>query len=103
MPVTTGALHYTVIAQSLDEVQDTRNAPAVSMAQFLIERERMGLLPTISIYSDRGTERKAVRLLYMNAAALEIWREMGMHPTVVGAQARPSRTAELTFGVPYSE
>ncbi len=99
----TGAPRYTVIAQDLDEVQDTRNAPAVSMARFLIERERMGLLPTISIYSERGTDRKAVRILYMNAAALEIWKEMGMHPTVIGAQPRPSRTAELAFGVPFSE
>jgi len=98
-----GALNYTVIAQDAAELQDIQNAPAVSMARFLVEHGRMGLLPTISIYSERGTDRGNVRLLYMNAAALRIWKEMGMHPTEIGVQHRPARTAELAFGMPYSE
>ncbi len=101
--MTSVARHYTVITQDVDEVQDTKNAPAVSMALFLIERDRMGLLPTISIYSERGTDRKALRILYMNAAALRIWKEMGMHPTEIGSQPRPASSSELTFGVPFSE
>jgi hypothetical protein len=103
---TLGALklqNYTVIAQDVDEVQDIQNAPAVSMARFLVERERTGLLPTISIYSDRGTDRKTVRILCMNAAALHIWKEMGMRPTEIGVQHRPARTAFLAFGMPFSE
>jgi hypothetical protein len=98
-----GAPNYTVIAQDAAEVQDIQNAPPVSMARFLVEHGRLGLLPTISIYSERGTDRGNVRLLYMNAAALRIWKEMGMHPTEIGVQHRPARTAELAFGMPYSE
>jgi len=35
-------------------------------------------LPTISIYVERGNDATTVRLLYMNAAGLRIWKEMGM-------------------------
>jgi hypothetical protein len=97
------ALNYTVIAQNAAELQDIQNAPAVSMPRFLVEHGRMGLVPTISIYGERGTDRDKARLLYMNAAALRIWKEMGVHPTEIGVQHRPARTAELVFGMPYSE
>jgi hypothetical protein len=100
---TAGAQYYTVISQSVVEVQDLQNAPALSMARFLVERGQIGLLPTISIYGERGTNRDSIRLLYMNEPALRIWKEMGKHPTVIGAQHRPARTAELAFGMPYSE
>ena len=99
----TESLNYTVVAQNADEVNDIQNAPAVSMARFLAEHERMALLPTISIYAERGSDRTQVRLLYMNAAALRIWKEMGMHPTELGMRHRPARTATLAFGVPFSE
>jgi hypothetical protein len=98
-----GAHNYTVISQDAGELQDIQNAPAVSMARFLVDRGRLGLLPTISIYGERGTGRDSIRLLYMNEAALRIWKEMGKHPTVIGVQHRPSRSAELAFGMPYSE
>jgi hypothetical protein len=39
----------------------------------------------------------------MNAAAIQVWEEMGKTPRIIGAQFRPPRTALLTFGVPYSE
>jgi len=99
----TEALNYTVIAQDIAQVQDIRNAPAVSMAQFLVERGQIRLLPTISIYGERGPDRDKLRLFYMNATALRIWKEMGMQPTEIGAQHRPARTAQLVFGVPYSD
>lgn len=98
-----GALNYTVIAQDANEVQDIENAPAVSMARFLVEREQMKLLPAISIYAERGNDPRHVRLLYMNAVALRIWKEMGMHPTEIGAQHRPARTADLVLGMPFGE
>ena len=96
-------MNYTVVSQDATEVQDTRNAPAFSMARFLVERDKMGLLPTISIYAERGNDRNHVRVLYMNATALRVWKEMGMHPTEIGTQHRPARTAALVFGMPFSE
>jgi hypothetical protein len=39
----------------------------------------------------------------MNAVALRIWKEMGRHPTQIGMCHRPTRTAVLAFGMPFSE
>ena len=96
-------LNYTIVNQDADEVQDIQNAPAVSMARFLAERDRMELVPAISIYVERGSGRKCVRLLYMNAIALRVWKEMGMNPTEIGTRHRPTRTSVLAFGTPFSE
>ncbi len=97
------AMNYTVIAQSSDEVQDTQNAPAVSMGPYLIASDKTDLLTTLSIYSERGKSRDQLRLLYMNATALGVWREMGKQSHLVGKEHRPPQTALLTFGVPFSE
>lgn len=97
------AMNYTMIAQSADEVQDIQNAPSVSMGPYLIASEQTRLLTTLSIYSLRGSSREQVRLLYMNATALRIWRAMGKQARLVGVQHRPPNTALLTFGVPFSE
>jgi len=97
------SLNYEIVAQSAEEVQDTRNAPAVSMGPYLIESGQTRLLTTISIYSESGESREQVRLLYMNAVALEVWKAMGRKPSLIGRQYRPSRTALLAFGVPFSE
>lgn len=96
-------MNYTVVSQDSGEVQDIRNAPAISMARYLVERDQMTLLPTISIYAERGNDRSSMRLLYMNAAALRTWKEMGMHPKEIGRQHRPARTANLIYGMPFSE
>jgi hypothetical protein len=96
-------LNYCVVAQSAEEVQDTGNAPAVSMGPYLLSSGQTELLTRISIYSQRGESRAQVRLLYMNAEALLIWKAMGKHPCVIGAQHRPPRTALLTFGIPFSK
>ena len=96
-------MNYTVISQNVNEVRDTQNAPAFSMAQFLVERDQMALLPTISIYAQRGNDFSNARMLYMNATALRVWKEMGMQPTEIGTQHRPARTAVLAYGVPFSE
>jgi len=96
-------LNYQIVAQSAEEVQNTENAPAVSMGPYLLASGQTGLLRTISIYSLRGESREQIRLLYMNAPAIRVWRSMGKAPNVVGSQARPPHTALLTFGVPFSE
>lgn len=96
-------MNYTVIAQSAEEVQDIQNAPAVSMGPYLVSVEKTNLLTTISVYSERGDSREQVRLLYMNAIALGIWKAMGKQARLVGAKHRPPQTALLTFGVPFSE
>lgn len=97
------ALHYQVITQSAKDLQDVLNSPAVSMAPYLLGKEQSGLATKISIYSERGDTRERMRLLYMNAEALRVWEAMGRQPTRVGAMHRPPRTAQLCFGVPFSE
>jgi hypothetical protein len=97
------SLNYETVAQSAEEVQDVRNSPAVSMGPWLIDSGQTHLLTTISIYSQRGESRGQIRLLYMNATALRIWRAMGKRPTVIAAQHRPPSTALLAYGVPFSE
>jgi hypothetical protein len=96
-------LHYQIIAQSAADVQDIENAPAVSMGPYLLRSGQINLLTIISVYSLRGDSREQVRLLFMNAAAIQIWKEMGKAPKVIGAQFRPPRTALLAFGVPFSQ
>jgi len=96
-------LNYEIVAQSVEEVQDIQNAPAISMGPYLIDSEQVQLLTTISIYAQRGEVREQVRLLYMNAVALRIWKAMGKQPNVIGARHRPPKTAQLAFGVPFSE
>jgi hypothetical protein len=97
------ALNYQVVAQSAEEVQDIQNAPAISIGPYLIESGQMQLLNAISIYAQRGEVRAQVRLLYMNAIALRIWKAMGKQANPIGAQHRPPKTALLVFGVPFSE
>src|ERR1700755_1062688 len=63
-------LNYQIVAQTAEEVQNTENAPAVSIAPFLLASGQTGLLRTISIYSVRGESREQIRLLYMNAPAI---------------------------------
>jgi hypothetical protein len=97
------SLNYEIVAQSAEEVQNTQNAPAVSMGPYLIESGQTQLLTKISIYSQRGESREQVRLLYMNGVALRVWKAMGKRPILIGAQHRPPRNAILAFGVPFSE
>jgi hypothetical protein len=100
---TPAAWNYQIVAQSAEDVQNIENAPAVSMGPYLLQSGQRSLLTTISIYSRRGESREQIRLLYMNVAAIRIWKEMGKAPRIIGAQVRPPRTALLTLGVPFSE
>ena len=92
---------YTIVAQDAIEVQYIRNAPAASMGAFLMAVGEMKIFPTISIYTRHGYDRKHARLLYMNAAALRVWKTMGMRPRQIGIQHRPPHSAVLAFGVPF--
>lgn len=94
---------YTIVAQDAIEAQYIQNAPAVSMGGFLMAVGEMNIFPTISIYTRHGYDRKHARLLYMNAAALCVWKTMGMHPRQIGTQHRPPHSAVLAFGVPFRE
>jgi hypothetical protein len=93
---------YHIIAQSAEDVQNIENAPALSMEPYLQECGQAALLRTISIYSLRGESRERIRLLYMNADAIRVWRQMGREPRVIGSQSRPPQAAILTLGVPFS-
>jgi len=39
----------------------------------------------------------------MNGVAIQVWEEMGRSPKIIGAQFRPTHTALLAFGVPFSK
>ena len=97
------AFAYGTIAQTASDVQDVDNSPAISMGPYLIISGQTELLRSISIYSERGKSREQVRLLYMNAAAIGVWRAMGKRTHIIDAQKRPPRTAQLAYGVPSSE
>ena len=97
------AFSYGTIAQTASDVQDVQNSPAISMGPYLIISGQTELLRSISIYSARGKSREQVRLLYMNAVAMDVWRAMGKRTHIIDAQNRPPRTAQLTYGVPFSE
>jgi hypothetical protein len=97
------ALAYGTIAQTASDVQDVQNSPAISMGPYLIISGQTELLRSISVYSERGKSREQVRLLYMNAVALGVWRAMGKRTHIIDAQKRPPRTAQLAYGVPFSE
>jgi hypothetical protein len=85
-------LNYTIVAQSLEEVQDIQNAPSISMGPSLIDSGQVQFLTMINIYAQRGEAREQVRLLYMNAVvALGIWKAMGQQPSLIGAQHRPPK------------
>lgn len=96
-------LTYRTIAQSVTDVEDVQNSPAISMGPYLIHSGQTELLSSISVYSERGTSRDQIRLLYMNAVALCVWTAMGKRPQIIDAQKRPPRTALLAYGVPFSE
>ena len=95
--------NYTVVAQNRDEMMVPENSPSVSMWPYLLNSSQPRRLNHISVYTGRGTSRDQSRLLYMNADALSVWREMGMRVTIIGESHRPPPSAMLSFGMPFSE
>jgi hypothetical protein len=102
-PYTPKPLHYEIIVQTADEVQDVENAPAISMSNYLTTSGQAWLTNAVSIYAQRGESPEQIRLLYFNPVALRIWQAMGKYPKTVGALHRPPKVALLSFGVPFSE
>lgn len=96
-------LNYSVLTQTAAEVMQGDNSPATSMWPYLLNTSQTRLLNQISVYSTRGKTREQLRFLYMNAAALRVWKDMGRQVTVVGEVHRPPMTALLSFGMPFSE
>jgi hypothetical protein len=94
--------NYTIVAQSRLEVMVPDNSPSHSMWPYLVNSAQTGRLNEISVYAHRGTSRDQARLLYMNAGALALWREMGMPGSVVGEVNRPPWNAVLSFGMSVS-
>ena len=94
---------YQILSLTATEIADLGNAPAIAIAPYLLETKQPRLLRVISIYSQRGDSRDQFRLLYMNASALALWKEMGKVAKVIGRAKRPPASAELVFGVPFSE
>jgi len=50
--------NYQIISQSAEDVQNIENAPAISMAPYLVGFGQTSLLRRISIYSLRGESRE---------------------------------------------
>lgn len=96
-------INYMIFAQTLDDIRSVDNAPWVSMPVYLERAGELERLRRISIYQARGDTAEAIRLLYMNAEALELWRRMGHDVTIAGSRHRPPQDASLAFGVPFSE
>jgi hypothetical protein len=96
-------MSYSVLSQNAAEVADLENAPAVAIGPYLLKTQKAHLLRVMSVYTKRGDSREQIRLLYMNAPALALWREMGKAMRVIGETRRPPPDATLAFGVPFSE
>ena len=94
---------YQVVAQTVAELRDPANAPALTMPPYLLATGQLALLAKLSIYSERGVTREQARLLYLNSTALELWQAMGRHPTLTGSRHRPPKGALLALGVPFSD
>jgi hypothetical protein len=95
--------NYTILAQSRDEMMVPANSPSISMWPYLWSSSQTRRLNKISVYAERGRSRDRSRLLYMNASALSVWREMGMPVTIIGESHRPPFSAILSFGTPFFE
>jgi hypothetical protein len=96
-------LTYIVLAQNADEAQDIDNSPSISIWPYLVTSAQTQLLNRMSVYGEKGDTWEQSRLLYMNAPALEIWKAMGKQTHVINYVHRPPKSANLIFGVPFSE
>ena len=96
-------LKYSVLTQSRADLSDPHNSPSVSMWDYLLASAQTQRLNEISIYVGHGTTAEALRLLYLNDAALNIWQEMKKPVKIMGRLHRPPRGTVLSFGMPFSE
>lgn len=94
---------YSTLSQSRRELDEPANSPSVSMWPHLLASYQTDRLNSLSVYVEQGTSADAMRYLYMNDAALALWREMQRPVHVLGRLYRPPRGAVLSFGMPFSE
>jgi hypothetical protein len=96
-------VNYSIFSQGASEVREAADSPAFTMGEYLDKTGQFRLLGSISFYSSRRISAGRMRMLYMNDAALAIWRAMGHVVEVLGMVRRPPQEALLTFGVPFNE
>jgi hypothetical protein len=96
-------LNYSVLIQTADELREIQNSPSVSMWPYLVISAQTQLINTISIYMQRGDTTDRARVLYMNTTALKVWNSMDRATEAVGEVHRPPKSAQLIFGMPFSE
>ena len=97
------SLNYSVLIQTTQELHHTQNSPSVSMWPYLVNSAQTQLINSISIYMDKGDRTDRARVLYLNATALKIWNSMSRATEAVGEVHRPPKSAQLIFGMPFSE
>ena len=97
------SLNYSIVTQTAEQLRETQNSPSVSMWPYLVDSAQTQLINTISIYMEPGGTSERARVLYMNATALKVWNSMERATEAVGEVHRPPRTAQLIFGMPFSE
>jgi hypothetical protein len=96
-------LNYSILEQSTEQLKETENSPSVSMWPYLVNAEQTQRINQISIYAEKGETAERARVLYMNASALALWKEMDRATSAVGEVHRPPKSAILLFGMPFSE
>ena len=97
------ALNYSILTQSTEQLREIENSPSVSMWPYLVNSAQTQLINTISIYTEKGETAERARVLYMNATALKVWNSMERATEAIGEIHRPPKSAQLIFGVPFSE
>ena len=97
------SLNYSILEQTTDQLREIENSPSVSMWPYLVDSAQTELINKISVYTEAGKTAEQARLLYMNAIALEVWDSMKRATARIGEVHRPPRSAQLSFGMPFSE
>ena len=96
-------MNYSVLKQSTEQLRENENSPSVSMWPYLVNSAQTQLINTISIYTEKGDTPESARVLYLNATALKVWNSMERATEATGEVHRPPKSAQLIFGVPFSE
>jgi hypothetical protein len=97
------SLNYSILEQTTDQLREIENSPSVSMWPYLVDSAQTALVNKISIYTEAGKTSEQARRLYMNATALEVWTSMKRATARTGEVHRPPKSAQLCFGMPFSE
>jgi hypothetical protein len=96
-------MNYSILTQSTEQLREIENSPSVSMWPYLVNSAQTQLINTISIYTEKGDTPEKARVLYMNATALQVWNSMEKATEAIDEVHRPPKSAQLIFGVPFSE